>query len=93
VFGEIKNRPHKAFLNKRKNKARASEMKRSFCEHGVARQQRLRSLPCDLDCPAMVRVTPVPEGDQKSRVRSSFQFREKPLRRDKSGSPPTEPPR
>jgi len=66
-------------------------MKNSFCQNGIAGEQRLGNLPREIPRPSMMLILAIPEGHQKTCICYSFHLREKPFLVDKFAGPSTSP--
>ncbi len=76
VIRYLEIRQDKTILHESKNQFGISEMKRRFREHRFARQQRLRNLGRDTNCPVMVPVPPIGKSNKKSSVGECLHLRE-----------------
>jgi hypothetical protein len=75
----------------RENERDIAQVKRGLGQNRFASQQRFRDAARDADCPVVMSIVSIGEGDKKPGIGNAFHEREKPLRLERSFDPRTLP--
>lgn len=91
VFPAVKGERSQALPQHREDQPDALEMKGRLSQHGFASQQWFGDSLGDPNCPLVVPIAPIREGNEKAGIGDPLHGREKPFRSDRSFGPRTAP--